>query len=54
MALGSTSIVGNTINTGDVKPIRLKPICLPQIMQEKYDQLKKIFLDGSIEPSASP
>ncbi len=52
--MGRTGLVKHTIDTGDHRPIRLPPRCLPIAKQEiEQEELQKMLDHGLIEPCQS-
>jgi hypothetical protein len=52
--IGYTEIIKNQINTGDAKPIKLKPYRLPLAKREAAEnEIKDMANRGNIEPSCS-
>ena len=52
---GKTHLVKHTINTGDHKPIKQRPRCLPLAKCEaEREEVDKMLQAGVIEPSSSP
>jgi len=53
--LGETSLVEHVIDTGEAKPARIPPRCLPYVLRKELeDELIKLESTGCIEPSTSP
>ena len=53
--MGGTDYVEHTIDTGNSRPIRLPPRCLPISKQEcETQEVEKMLKCGVIEPSSSP
>lgn len=52
--IGYTEIIKHQINTGDAKPIKLKPCRLPLTKREAAEnEIKDMASRGNIEPSCS-
>ncbi len=53
-SMGRTGLVKHTIDTGDQRPIRLPPRCLPIAKQEiEQDEVQQMLNRGVIEPCQS-
>ena len=53
--LGTTDVVTHSIDTGDHRPVRQQPQCIPFALRATVDQLSRDMLEQKvIEPSSSP